>query len=125
MLKREHIEEDCLAIINRRGSQFGFKFQNIEFNEITLPRDILNAVSASALARRNAEAKLIEAQAEIDSAMMYKQAADEVSSNPISLQLQWLETMKDIAKSTVSTLVLPDTVIGPWDEILAGNGNMK
>jgi hypothetical protein len=124
MLKREDIEDQCLEVINMRAKDFGFMFQNIEFNEITLPNDILNAVSASALARRNAEAKLIEAQAEIDSAMMYKQAADQVSQNPISLQLQWLETMKDIAKSTVSTLVLPDTCIGSWKDIISkGDGS--
>jgi Tfp pilus assembly protein PilX len=76
------------------------------------------------LARRNAEAKLIEAEAEITSAKMYKEAADQVSRNPISLQLQWLETMKDISKSTKSTLVLPDTCIGSWKQIIAsGDGS--
>lgn len=124
MLKREAIEDESLDIINFKCKDFGFFFENIEFNEITLPNDILQAVSASALARRNAEAKLIEAQAEIDSAMMYKQAADQVSQNPISLQLQWLETMKDIAKNTLSTLVLPDTCIGSWKSIMKmGDGS--
>jgi hypothetical protein len=124
MLKREELEDMSIEIMNNRSINFGFEFKNIEFNEITLPNDILNAVSASALARRNAEAKLIEAKAEIESALMYKEAADQVSQNPISLQLQWLETMKDIAKSTVSTLVLPDTCIGSWKKIIAsGDGS--
>lgn len=124
MLKREQLEDESVSIINQRAANFGFLFETIAFNEITLPRDILNAVSASALARRNAEAKLIEAQAEIDSALMYKEAADQVSKNAISLQLQWLETMKDIAKTTLSTLVLPDTCIGSWKKILAsGDGS--
>lgn len=124
MLKREHIQDICLKNINIVACNFGFIFENIEFNEITLPPEILHAVSASALAQRNAEAKLIEAQAEIDSALMYKEAADQVSANPVSLQLQWLETMKDIAKTTMSTLVLPDTVIGSWKKIMKGDEKM-
>ena len=50
--------------------------------------------------------------------MLFKEAADQITKNPISLQLQWMETIKDISKSTMSTMILPNTCIGTWADIM-------
>ena len=117
MSQRKHLEAKCLNLINSKAVDLGIIFSSIELNEISLGADIQNAVSALALAKSQSKAKLIVAKGEIDSALMYKQSADQISGNPISLQLQYLEVMKEIAKETPSTLILPDTCIGNWNNL--------
>jgi len=41
MVERDILEDQCLEEINKQGIEYGFIFENIEFNEISLPQNIL------------------------------------------------------------------------------------
>lgn len=121
MKSRDDLEEDALANINSIAMHLGIQFMNIEFNEMNLGPRIMGAVSEMAKAKKEAQAKLIFAKGELNSASRFKEAADMVTNNPISLQLQYMEVMKEISKETRSTLIMPDTCIGDWSKIKPSN----
>lgn len=121
MKSRDDLEVEALEVMNDQAKHLGFIFTNIEFNEITLGGEIMSAVSAMALAKQESQAKLIFAKGERNSATLFKQAADQITNNPISLQLQYLEIMKEISKETRSTLIMPDTCVGDWHNLKYSN----
>jgi regulator of protease activity HflC (stomatin/prohibitin superfamily) len=123
MQERSNLEKVALNLMNSKVKTFGMAFLSMEFNEINLPQEITSAISALALAKRSSKAKLIQAKGEINSASMYKEAADQVTKNPISLQLQYMEVMKEIAKESHSTLIMPDSCIGSWANLKFDNSS--
>lgn len=54
---------------------------------------------------------MINAQGNLESSKIIREAADELSKNPVSIQLQYFETMKLIATNKNSTIIIPDSVI--------------
>ena len=76
-------------------------------------KEIKEALSASAIATRLAEAKLISAKAEVEASRYRKQAADQFSSQQ-ALQFIYLEHLGRLAESThhSKVYILPATMNG-------------
>ncbi len=64
-------------------------------------------MATEAEASRDAKAKIIAAEGEQKASIALKQAADIVSSNPIALQLRYLQTLSDISTEKNSTIIFP------------------
>jgi erythrocyte band 7 integral membrane protein len=65
------------------------------------------SMATEAEASRDAKAKIIAAEGEQKASIALKQAADIVSSNPIALQLRYLQTLSDISTEKNSTIIFP------------------
>lgn len=74
---------------------------------MSLPESMQRSMATEAEAGRDARAKVIQAEGEQKASIALKQAADNVSSNPIALQLRYLQTLNDIASEKNSTIVFP------------------
>ncbi len=65
------------------------------------------SMATEAEATRDAKAKVISAEGEQKASIALKAAADIVSSNPITLQLRYLQTLNDISAEKNSTIIFP------------------
>lgn len=65
------------------------------------------AMAAEAEAQREAKAKVIAAEGEMNASKAYKQAADIISKNPGAMQLRYLETLNTISADKESTIIFP------------------
>jgi len=109
---RKVIESKITEIIDHKTEEYGIKVVDIETQRIQLPHQMERAMATVAETEKQAEARVIDARGSLESAKIFKDAADELSKNPVSIQLQYFETLKHIAAEKNSTIIVPDSIIG-------------
>lgn len=108
---RKEIEKAITAIIDDKTDPFGIAVISIETQSVQLPESMERAMATVAESEKEAEAKIIDAKGNLESAKIFREAADELSKNPISLQLQYFETLREIAAEKNSTIIIPDSIL--------------
>ena len=111
LVDRKSIEAKITEIIDAKTDAYGLKVFTIETKRIDLPKDMERAMATVAESEKQSEARLIDAQGNLESARIFKEAADVLSTNEISLQLQYFETLKYIAAEKNRTIIVPDGVL--------------
>ena len=71
--------------------QWGVHVEKVEIKDVKLPKQMQRVMAAEAEATREARAKVIHAEGEQRSVVALKQAADMLSSSPVSLKLRYLQ----------------------------------
>lgn len=111
LVKRDEIEKAITSDIDAKTDPYGIKVISIETRSINLPQNMERAMATVAESKKESEAKVIDAQGSLESAKIFRQAADELKGNPMSLQLQYFETLKGIAAENNSTIIVPDSIL--------------
>jgi regulator of protease activity HflC (stomatin/prohibitin superfamily) len=75
--------------------------------DVSLPADMINAMSRQAQAERERRAKVIHAEGEFQAAARLAEAGDVMAAQPATLQLRYLQTLTEIASEKNSTVVFP------------------
>ena len=88
----------------------------VELKELELPEGMKRAMAKQAEAERERRAKIIAAAGELEAAEKLTQAAEVMERTPITLQLRYLQTMKEIAgdKNSTTFFPLPMDIIAPF-----------
>lgn len=116
LINRKKVEKKLTEIIDVKTHAYGLKVYNIETQKIQLPANMERAMAIVAETEKQSEARLIDAKGDLQSARIFREAADELSKNEISLQLQYFETLKYIAAEKNSTIIVPDSIMGSLKE---------
>jgi hypothetical protein len=84
-----------------------------------------HAIARQAEAERERRAKIINAEGEFQSAAKLAEAADVMSRNPTTLQLRYLQTLREIGGQQNSTIVFPMPIdlIRPMLEVMGPQGS--
>lgn len=110
----DEIEAQIREIIDDQCDDFGIHVDCIETKKIQVAPNMVSAMATIALSEKEMEAKIINAKGDYESSRIFREAADELSKNPLSLQLHYFETLKNICENThpQSTITLmPDVLI--------------
>jgi regulator of protease activity HflC (stomatin/prohibitin superfamily) len=105
--KREEFNHRIQEILDHQTDPWGIKVSIVEVKHIDLPTEMQRAMAQEAEAERERRAKIIKAEGEFQSSAKLLQAADVMSGNPLTLQLRYLETLREISVENNSTLVFP------------------
>lgn len=105
--KREEINLRIQEIIDHQTDPWGIKVVMVEVKHIDLPQDMQRAMAKQAEAERERRAKIIQAEGEYQAAEKLTSAADILSRNSVTIQLRYLETLRDIAAEKNSTILFP------------------
>ncbi len=105
--QREAISMTVQKIIDQHTEPWGIKVVLVELRNIDLPQDMQRAIARQAEAERDRRAKIIAAEGEFQAAQRLADAAQIMSSNPITLQLRYLQTLAEIATEKNSTTIFP------------------
>jgi regulator of protease activity HflC (stomatin/prohibitin superfamily) len=65
------------------------------------------AMGQQAEAEREKRAKIIHAQGELQASAQLAEAAEVLAKNPVSIQLRYLQTIKDISTEASSKIIFP------------------
>lgn len=123
LVNRKVIEHKITEIIDEKTDPFGIKVFDIETQKIELPQNMERAMATVAETEKQSEARLVDAKGNLESAKIFKEAADELSKNEISLQLQYFETLKFIAAERNRTIILPDSILSALRNGVIGKKN--
>jgi regulator of protease activity HflC (stomatin/prohibitin superfamily) len=105
--QREQINHRVQEIIDRHTDPWGIKVSVVEVKDIDLPHEMQRAMARQAEAERERRAKIIQAEGEFQAAEKLTAAATIMSKEPASMQLRYLETLKQISAEHNSTILFP------------------
>ena len=104
---RDKLNLKIQTIIDQRTEPFGVKVISVEVKQVDLPEQMLRAMAKQAEAAREARAKILHASGEFDAAQKLVDAAALLATEPMTLQLRYLQTLSDIGVEKNTTIVFP------------------
>jgi regulator of protease activity HflC (stomatin/prohibitin superfamily) len=105
--EREKVNLQIQEILDRSTGPWGIKVSHVEVKQIDLPEEMKRAIAKQAEAERERRAKVINAEGEMQAAQKLIEAAALMETQPMSLQLRYLQTLNQIAAENNSTTVFP------------------
>jgi regulator of protease activity HflC (stomatin/prohibitin superfamily) len=105
--EREKINMHLQAILDRSTEPWGIKIALVEVKHIDLPEEMKRSMAKQAEAERERRAKVINAEGEFQAAQKLIEAAALMETQPMSLQLRYLQTLNQIASENNSTTIFP------------------
>jgi regulator of protease activity HflC (stomatin/prohibitin superfamily) len=107
LANREKINTALQGIIDRQTGPWGVKVTAVEVKDVVLPDGMKRAMAKQAESERERRAKIINSEGEFQAAEKLAQAAAIIASQPIALQLRFLQTMREISSEHNTTTFLP------------------
>jgi regulator of protease activity HflC (stomatin/prohibitin superfamily) len=104
---RERLNDDLQQIIDEQTEPWGIKVTAVEIKDVGIPAPMQRAMARQAEAERERRAKIIHAEGELQASSTLAEAAGVMSRNPASLQLRYLQTLREIGGDQNSTIVFP------------------
>lgn len=105
--ERERVNLQIQEILDRSTEPWGIKVTLVEVKNIDLPEEMKRAIAKQAEAERERRAKVINAEGEFQAAQKLADAAQVIATQPIALQLRYLQSLVVIAAENNSTTVFP------------------
>lgn len=105
--ERESIAHDMQVSLDLATEPWGIKVERVELKDVSLPVQMQRVMAAEAESTREARAKLIDAEGELNAARALKEASDILGQSPGALQLRYLQTLNTISVERNSTIVFP------------------
>jgi regulator of protease activity HflC (stomatin/prohibitin superfamily) len=107
LTKREELNLRLQEIIDQHSDPWGVKVSMVEVKHVDLPQEMQRAMAKQAEAERERRAKIIHAEGEFVASQKLADAAKVMSSDPISVQLRYLQTLTEISTENAATIVFP------------------
>lgn len=109
---RARINARLTQTMQDKAAGWGLQVSSVDLRDISIPEGMRRAMAKVAEATREAEAKVVSAKGQEKSAHILAEAAEIMQKQPMSLQLQWFETLREIASEKNSTVIVPDSCLG-------------
>ena len=111
LAQEDEIEDLIKDIIDTQADKYGIDIVTLETKKIEVNRKMVSAMAKVAIAEKEMEGKLLNAKGDFESARIFREAADELSKNSLSLQLHYFETLREIAAENCSVTIMPGELI--------------
>ena len=121
--ERDKLNESLQQVIDSQTEPWGIKVSTVEIKDVEIPERMQHAIARQAEAERERRAKIINAEGEAQAATRLADAADIIGRNPTTLQLRYLQTLREIGATQNSTVVFPMPIdlIKPVLEAMRGS----
>ncbi len=125
--KRDKINTELQTILDQATDPWGIKVSQVEIKHVDLPSDMQRAMAKQAEAERERRAKIINAQGEFQAAQKLLDAAEIMNKQPITVQLRYLQTLREVATENNSTIIfpLPIDLVKPLVALLESKSDKK
>ena len=104
---RDKINLRLQSILDQHTAPWGVKVVNVEVKQVDLPESMLRAMAKQAEAEREKRSKIIHAEGEYSAAQRLVDAAQLLATEPVSVQLRYLQTLTEIGVEKNTTVVFP------------------
>src|SRR5271168_4589202 len=104
---RDKLNLRIQTIIDQRTEPFGVKVTSVEVKQVDLPEQMLRAMAKQAEAEREKRSKIIHAEGEFSAAQKLVEAAHLLATEPLTMQLRYLQTLTEIGVEKNTTIVFP------------------
>lgn len=105
--QRTRMNERLHNYLDKETDHWGLRVTHVEIKDVMLPKGMQRAMGAQAESERERRARVINAEGEVQAAPLLLKAAETLSKNSASLQLRFLDTLRDVSAEKNSTIVFP------------------
>jgi regulator of protease activity HflC (stomatin/prohibitin superfamily) len=107
LAERDELGHQMQSILDRQTDPWGIKVSAVEVKHVDLPEEMRRAMARQAEAEREKRAKIIHASGELQASKELQEAAQVMSTNEVTLQLRYLQTLTEISQESNSTIIFP------------------
>ncbi|MBI2711887.1 MAG: slipin family protein, partial [Bdellovibrio sp.] len=107
LASRESINHRLQNILDTQTEPWGVKVSHVEVKQIDLPVEMQRAMAKQAEAERERRAKIIAAEGELQASQKLAEAAQIMERSPMSLQLRYLQTIREMSNEHSTTTIVP------------------
>ncbi|MCC6931707.1 MAG: slipin family protein [Deltaproteobacteria bacterium] len=107
LINRETVNHRLQEILDHATDPWGIKVSMVEVKHIDLPVEMQRAMAKEAEAERERRAKIIAADGEFQASEKLSAAAAVFAREPQTIQLRYLQTLREISVENSSTIVFP------------------
>ena len=104
---RDKLNARIQSILDQHTSPYGVKVANVEVKQVDLPESMLRAMAKQAEAEREKRAKIIHAEGEFSASQRLSEAAHVLATEPLTMQLRYLQTLTEIGVEKNTTIIFP------------------
>ncbi|HLW47544.1 MAG TPA: SPFH domain-containing protein [bacterium] len=124
LAQRQKINDQLQQVIDEATEPWGIKVTLVEVRDVILPEGMKRSMARQAEVERERRAKIINAEGEYQAAEKLVQAAAKISTQPVALQLRYLQALTEVASEQNSTTIfpLPIDLITPFLRRAGGDG---
>jgi regulator of protease activity HflC (stomatin/prohibitin superfamily) len=105
--KREDINRRLQEILDNTTEPWGIKVTAVTVRDVKLSPELLTAMAKQAEAERLRRSKIILAEGERQSSTILAEASKSYTTNPLALQLRFIEVLSDISQKGNLIMVVP------------------
>jgi regulator of protease activity HflC (stomatin/prohibitin superfamily) len=105
--QREKLNQRLQDTLDQHTDPWGIKVSLVEIKGVDLPDNMQRAMARQAEAEREKRAKIIHAQGEFEASRMLADAAATIATQPVALQLRYLQTLTEIGVEKNTSIIFP------------------
>ena len=116
LAEREKVNAKLQVILDQDTEPWGVKVTKVEVKQVDIPETMQRAIARQAEAERERRAKVIHADGEFQAAQKLADAAKVLETQPVAIQLRYLQTLTEIGaeKNTTVVFPLPVDILSGW-----------
>ncbi len=104
---QDKINARLQELLDHQTDPWGLKVSSVAIKHVDLPQEMKRAMAKQAEAERERRAKIINSEGELQASEKLAQAAEVMGRHPITIQLRYLQTLREIATENNSVTVFP------------------
>jgi regulator of protease activity HflC (stomatin/prohibitin superfamily) len=111
--ERDQINVTLLQQVDKATDPWGIKIEMIETKDVEIPIGMQRAMAREAEASREKRARLIKAEAELESSQNLADASRLIMENPIGLELRRMQMITEIGaeNNTTTVIMIPSEIV--------------
>ena len=104
--EREQINGSLQRIVDTTTEPWGIKIEMVEMKDVEIPEAMQRAMAREAEAIREKRARIVKAEAELESSIKLTQGAKEMEGSPIALELRRMQMLSEIGIDNNTTTIV-------------------
>jgi regulator of protease activity HflC (stomatin/prohibitin superfamily) len=111
--ERDQINEKLRAIVDKDTEPWGVVIEMVEMKDVEIPTAMQRAMAREAEAVREKRARIIKAEAEYEASMKLANAAEQITQNPMSLELRRMQMISEVGaeQNTTTIIMMPSEFV--------------
>ncbi len=104
--ERDSINHTLQKIVDDGTEPWGIKVEAVEMKDVEIPESMQRAMAREAEATREKRARIIKAEAELESSEKLSQGARQIAENPMALELRRMQMISEVGAEQNSTTII-------------------
>ena len=111
--ERDKINDKLRALVDADTDPWGVKIEMVEMKDVEIPQAMQRAMAREAEAVREKRARLIKAEAEQEASLKLAAAAEEITRNPLALELRRMQMISEVGaeQNTTTIIMMPSDFV--------------